>query len=313
MFWRLWIVPLILLGGSGIYPALFPLLESSIPWCQTPVSGVCEKQRSLHSKEALLTGREKSKHRISKYPNFANNPLMTRRMRRQMAPYLLPLKSPLKTLCDEIFSDSHVIDTERSLEEAGFQILFEQKRSLIIVAKHPKVDGYLFKIYLTSKKVRKDKMVGWELLTTRCIVAQKIKSIIKKKKIRNFMVADKWLYPLPPPEMQQHEHVEPVILVVKDMKIYNRARSRDVWELNVERKHLRELYTIFKKGYGSAYLHANVPFTESGKFAFIDTEYNKRKINLAHARRFLSDEMQIYWEHLTGLPPDPEIDPSLRP
>lgn len=297
MYWRSWIGALLLCMCSGLYPASVDCAESNTELYKTHVSGVCEKHPTLNWDDVLLTESEKNAHHtITDYPNFTNNPRITSRMQRLMAPYLLPLDSPIKSICDKIFPGSHVIQHKKSLKKAGFRILFAQKLSHIIVASHPKLSGYLFKIYLHSERVYKDRMVGWELLTTRCIVAQKIKSIIKQKKIRNFVVADKWLYPLPASKKKQK--VEPVILIVKDMKIYDRHKSREVWEHKAKPKYLKELYAILGRGYGSAFLPGNIPYTKSGKFAFIDTEYMKRKIPLGHVKHFLSSAMKEYWDHL---------------
>jgi hypothetical protein len=220
-------------------------------------------------------------------------------MKRVMAPYLLPLQSRLKPILDKIFAyKGRVIKNNDSLKRAGFTILFSQKRSRITVVKHPKLPGYLLKIYLDSKKIRKDGMVGWELLTTRCVVAQKIKSIIRKEKMRNYIVADKWLYPLPVPSKKQKGNVEPVVLVVKDMQIYGRGESRRAWQEKATKRHLRELYGILGRGYGSAFLQGNIPYTKAGKFAFIDTEYDKRKIPLDHVKHCLSSKMRLFWDRI---------------
>lgn len=262
------------------------------------LSGFCQATSTLSNwEDVLLSASEKKEIHISSYPNFTDNPCINQHMQRRMTSYLLPLNSPLKPVLDEIFASSGVIADENSLEQAGFSILYSQKRSFIIVAKHPKVQGYLFKIYLDSRKVHKDNMVGWELLTTRCIVARKIKGIIRKQKIRHFTVADKWLYPVPP-STQRRLKAEPVVLVVKDMQIHQGSASKRIWQKKVTRSHLNELYAILGKGYGSPILHRNVPYTKSGKFAFIDTEYNRRKIHMTHVKRFLSPEMRSYWDYL---------------
>ena len=188
------------------------------------------------------------------------------------------------------------------MEQAGFTILYSQKRSFIIVAKHPRVHGYLFKIYLNSRNVHKDSMVGWELLTTRCVVARKIKSIIRKHKIQHFTVANKWLYPVPPP-IDGHTRTEPVILLVRNMQILCRETSKIIWRTKVTGEHLNELYAILGRGYGSPFLHKNVPFTRAGKFAFIDTERTHRKVRLPPVKRFLSQEMGEYWDCIVQKPP----------
>lgn len=247
--------------------------------------------------DVLLTPSEKKGVEISSYPNFTDNYHLSQHMKRRMAPYLLPLDNPLKPTLDEIFASSGVIEDEDSLKQAGFSILYSQMRSFIIVAKHPRIKGYLFKIYLDSRNVRKDSMVGWELLTTRCIVARKIQTIIRKHKLRHFTVADKWLYPLPPPK-DGYIRAEPVVLLVKDMQIRHGETSKYIWKAQSTRRQLKELYAVLGRGYGSAFLHKNVPYTRTGQFAFIDTEYNHRKIPLSHVKRFLSPPMQKYWDGL---------------
>ncbi len=282
-----WIIPLIVLAWSGFCPLTSYGEEST-------------QDAPLAWEQLLLTEAEKKASTVSDYPNFSDNPRLTKRMKRLMSPYLLPLNSPLKRRLDQIFSKPGIIKNNKTLKRAGFSILFSQKRSYIVVAKHPKVKGYLFKIYLDSKRVHKDGMRGWELLTTRCIVAKKIKRIIRKKHLRHFTVATKWLYPVPPPLKKAKAKAEPVVLLVKDMKIYNRKASRRVWETKANPRILKELYAVLKRGYGSAFLHGNVPYTKKGKFAFIDTEYAKRKIPLPHVKHFLSKKMKIYWDRLTS-------------
>ncbi len=291
---RLWMFVFALCAWNGLCPAIFNDVDSINRVSEDPLCQSAEQ----NWEDILLTESEKSARPIDHYPNFTDNPLLTSRMKRLMAPHLLPLDSPLKALCDEIFNRAKIINDIKSLERAGFEILFAQKKSLIIVAKHPKVKGYLFKIYLTSKNVRKYGMVGWELLTTRCVVAKKIKQIIRKEKIRSFVVADKWLYPLPQPSTRRHAKGEPVILVVKDMQIYDRKASTVAWIRNATRKHLRELYAVLGRGYASAFLPGNIPYTKKGKFAYIDTEFDKRKIPLSHVKKFFSPQMMAYWDRL---------------
>lgn len=275
---------------------LFPLLG----FC--PVKQPAGVERDVAKLTNILRNENRDNDvEITPYPNFTDNSLLSTKMQKLMFPYLVPLDHPLKPILDGIFSRAkgRAIEDEASLTRAGFSILFSQKRSFIIVAKHRQAPGYLFKIYLDSRHVRKNGLVGWELLTTRCFVAQKIKNIIEKKGIRHFTIADKWLYPLPIPGKGVYANCEPVILVVKDMNIYNRPISKKAWYTKPTKGLLRELYAILGRGYGSAYLHANIPFSKNNTFAFIDTEYNKDRVSMQRVRRFLSPPMQKYWDKLT--------------
>jgi hypothetical protein len=228
------------------------------------------------------------------YLNFTDNPCLSERMKSRMAPWLLPQVHPMKAALDEIFSQPGVNNSEKTLRKAGFKVLFSQKRSLIRVISHPNLPGYLIKLFPNSEKALLSS--GWKRLTIRCIVAKKIKSIIARHHLRHFIVADKWLYPVPC--THQKAGCQPVVLLVKNMNIYSRKETKHVWKKHASRRVVKELYQILGRGYGSPFLSGNLPYTKMGTFAFIDTEYNKRKINLGHARSFLSRPMQRYWNSL---------------
>lgn len=231
------------------------------------------------------------------YPNFTDNHMISESMTWLMPPYLLPLDHHLKPTLDALFGGSRVTANLETLTNAGFVTLYNQSlSSYVIVARHPAVEDYLFKIYLDSelrKKVDKD---NWIWLTRRCIGAERIRKIIQKKQFKHFVVPDKWLYPLPYfPGAKQ-----PVILVVQDMHLVSEPDTRKAWKTEITKEHLDELYYILKKGCGSLYLTGNIPYTKEGKFAFIDTEYPKRKIKVKKLRKHFSEEMQLYWDELTA-------------
>src|SRR5690242_4981015 len=78
------------------------------------------------------------------YPHFNDNPYLTSRLRSAIAPYLLPLDHPMKPALDAIFSQSRVIENEKSLVDAGFELIAgPMPLSFIIVARHPQVPGYV--------------------------------------------------------------------------------------------------------------------------------------------------------------------------
>jgi hypothetical protein len=228
------------------------------------------------------------------YPNFTDNPCLSGHMKKHMDRWLLPLEHKMKPILDELFAHPSVINSDKSLLKAGFNILFAQKRSKIRVVSHSKLPGYLIKLYTNAEK--RFLSSGWKRFTIRCLVAKKIKSIIARHKIQNFVVADKWLYPLPCHKTMKD--TQPVILLVKNMDIYNREDAMHVWKNHVSYKVLRELYKILGRGYGSPFLSGNIPFSHKGKFAFIDTEYDKRNINLVHVKKFLPPKMRGYWDYL---------------
>jgi hypothetical protein len=230
------------------------------------------------------------------YPNFYENPLLDQNMRKLMAPHLLPLDHPIKEKLDAIFSKSRAIQNQKTLTDAGFIILGARPISFIIVARHPEVPGYIFKLYLDTELRKKKGVAHWEWLTRRCVGAKKIKEVIKKKKLRHFIVPDKWLYILPQDPVSQESQQQPVLLVETYIELGE--NSELVWKTRIKPKHLDELYKIYKSGYGSVHVPGNIPYTKNGKFAFIDTESPKRDPNVKVVKRYLSKDMQEYWNYL---------------
>lgn len=236
-----------------------------------------------------------SKQVVSFYPNFSDNPLFTKEMRKLMAPHLIPLNHPLKATLDRIFIGSRVTANESSLAAAGFITLFSQQTTHILVVMHPDVPGYLFKIYLDTETRLKEGREGWRWLTDRCMGAARARNFILKKKMKYFCVPDKWLYPLPAEPASQGPIKQTVVLIVTDMNLVSKEEVSYAWKNLITRKHLDELYYLLSHGIGSRFLTGNIPYTKNGKFALIDTEYPKRKISLQKILPYLSDDMQVYW------------------
>lgn len=114
------------------------------------------------------------------YPYFQNNPYLDKKTKKLMSPYLLPLDHAVKPKLDTLFSH-RVISSKQTLLSAGFEIIASKESSFITVARHPDIPGYVFKLYLDSEKRTKKHVPHCEWLTRRCIGAEKIRNIIKKK------------------------------------------------------------------------------------------------------------------------------------
>jgi len=206
--------------------------------------------------------------------------------------YLLPEDHPLRRWLDIVFSTSCILDSEETLRSVGFEILacFPEHPA---VAKHPSASGYVFKMYLNGEKKRpRDGISGVEWLLRRCVGADRLRTWIQKQGIRHFVVPEKWLYPL------SHGEKHPIVLIATDMEIENEQTTLHAWETIVSQEHLDELYCILKKGYGSIHLTGNIPYTKSGKFAFVDTEKLNQTHKLAKVGSYFSENMQQYWDQL---------------
>lgn len=216
-------------------------------------------------------------------------------------PYLLPNSHPLKPILDSIFSKQDVLKNEQTFSQAGFKTIMVKRTSGIRLAKHPRIPGHLFKLYLDSDLAYryKDVMSKQDCLIQRCIGAQRIRDLITTFHLQHFTVPNKWLYSVFSTLEKGDKNEKVFILLVTDMNILNTKQSKKAWKKNITKKHLEELFIIMKNGCGSGGLALNVPYTRSGTFAFIDTEYLNRTFDLPQEKKFFSKEMACYWDILT--------------
>jgi hypothetical protein len=232
--------------------------------------------------------------------NLDNNSLLNKKIRKEITPYLLPRDLPITPAVDQIFSFSRPTFNAVTLIQAGFNILHNQPRSFIIVANHPAVPGMLFKVYLDIDVRLKKNLAGWQWFVRRCAGAEMIKKVIAKKKIKHFKVPAKYIYVLPPTTIPQSLGIDPklAVLIVEDMHLVDESFNYAAWKLLITPEILDELYIIISRANGSSYRPDNIPFTQSGHFAFIDTEYPQQNPDFNSIRPYLSVEMYQYWDKL---------------
>ncbi len=204
----------------------------------------------------------------------------------EIAAYVLSEEHWLHSNLDRIFSQGDVLENKTTFEEAGFITLYKQPSGMR-VAKHSLLPGYLVKVYLRSSPQNLE--LQW--LVDRCLGAENIRNLIEQEKLRYFVVPDKWIYFLPNQDSQA------AILVVEDMNLVSKEESKKAWK-NANKKQIRELYTILSHGFGSCYLHGNIPYTKMGKFACVDTAYPYREHLYKNVKKHISIDMYKYWDEL---------------
>lgn len=222
-------------------------------------------------------------------------------IKKQMRPYLISSYHPMRAVLDSLFKSARVTQNATSFKEAGFITLSARPRSFVIVAKHPLLPGYLIKAYLDTEMRKKQKISSWEWLVKRCEGAEKVRQVIKKRKIKHFVVADKYLYPLPqnpsPPMTAKYtRHL--AALLVTDMDLAPDGINYHVWANSITHEQLNELYDIITYAKGSSYRPDNISYTNKGQFAFIDTEYPSRGPDYRSIRSFLNVSMRKYWDKI---------------
>jgi hypothetical protein len=245
----------------------------------------CPLERTLNAAQTLH------------YPHLEENALIHERMRSIISPYLLPLDHPMKPVLDHLFSQTRVTENMQSLVDAGFEVIAAMPRSYVVVVRHPAVPGYLLKLYLDSETRMKEGVPNWLWLTQRCIGASKIREIIHQKAIKHFFVPDKWIYVLPIHPLSSESSPQPLLVIASDVEPFSDTKKD--WKTVVTKEHLNELFVIMKRGYSTIQV-ANIPYTKSGKFAFMDTEYPCRSLNLEHVSKYLSPEMAKCWKRIVA-------------
>src|SRR5262245_36084124 len=67
---------------------------------------------------------------------------------KEVQPYLLPEKHPIRAKLDKIFKSSRATESRDSMRQAGFIFFPRVKKK--IVATHPDLPGYIIKTYVDS-------------------------------------------------------------------------------------------------------------------------------------------------------------------
>jgi hypothetical protein len=222
-------------------------------------------------------------------------------IRKEIRPYLIPTNHPMKGNLDAIFHATRATQSQEAFTAAGFDIFSVRPRSHVIVARHPNLPGYVLKANMDNNTKLKRKKTSWKWFQLRCIGAEKVHRIIKEKNIKNFVVADKWIYALPKnpsPPIDIHYTRHPVILLATDMNLVSKKENLQAWKTKITKTHLNELYDIISHARGSSYRPDNITYTKNNTFAFIDTEYPDSKPDYTSIRPYLNPQMRDYWDHL---------------
>ncbi len=237
----------------------------------------------------------------SAYNDFEINPYISHEARDLIRPFLLPWEHPMRSCMDEIFLSNRVIQDENTFQDAGFDILFTQPRSFIVVGRHQLLPGYLIKANLDTTLELKQNKPAWQWFVNRCVGVKKIRNIIKSYKMKYCVAPKKYIYPLPPEPFPQDLSLysrKIVVLLVDDMQLVDKKTNKLYWKTVITKEHLKEVYKIISRANGKSYRAGNMPFTKNMKISFIDTEYPTSNPDFDSIRKYLNFKMREYWDHL---------------
>ena len=205
---------------------------------------------------------------------------------------------PAGKLLEAQFHRGGVIDNEGTFLEVGFHIRRKKERSLMRVATHPMVPGYVFKVFFIDERgCRRAKSRGWKSFAVRCEQADRIRRVIHENNFQHFTVPRKWLFNTPPHPACDADD-QPTILVAEFQDLLLREDNEHAWRHSITDVHLDELYYIIERAGGASYRPDNIRLTREGQFAFIDTEHAAREGDFQSITSYLSSSMRCYWSNL---------------
>ncbi len=216
-----------------------------------------------------------------------------------LRPYLLPIDHPIKEKLDDLFKQKERVTlNQNTLAANGFTNTKPGKWSKTIVTKHPHIKGYLLKLFTDDQT----DMCDWEQWITRIEGANSVRKTIEQLKCKHiFKVPKKWIYPLPNSANPSENSEKNFILVVEDMQLIDEKSNQKLWKTKISEHHLDTLHDILEiEGLLDTVYPFNLPFTNSGKLAFIDTEHHHEwPIRYHKLIPYLSESNQHFWKQIT--------------
>ncbi len=231
---------------------------------------------------------------------YPYNPLVPLSLWEELTPYFLPDHHPIKSQLDHLFQQMRVTQSEESFEKAGFSKPKMRKPTNLVIGRHPRFKEYIFKVYLDTQPA----VCEWGNWIQRIKGARAIQAYLARHPFCHFAVPQKWIYPLPlepsPPDHAGFKRKN-FILIVENMHILNTKSNLKAFKKRISPQILEQLYTLIREeGLIDSVYPDNIPFTKSGKIAFIDTEHHYPGASIPYHQLtpFLSQDMQHYWQSL---------------
>lgn len=242
---------------------------------------------------------------IQKQPPLEHSPsiFVDDELWEEVQSYLIENHHPIKRKLDQIFFHARGIVDSASMEAAGFTVLPPQHNTKVIIARHPKLKGFILKLYLDEQSYFKNKPehIQW---IKRISGAKLIRRYVKKHNYGHlFKIPKKWMYllpdePSPPPEYLRKKF----LLIAEDMELFDEKTNEELWRGPwVTEELLQALFKITTDlGLRDSARPCNCPFSIDGKASFIDTEvFERSDVKYELLLPFLSPAMQNFWKKLT--------------
>lgn len=167
---------------------------------------------------------------------------------------------PILFLMGELFTDPKMFGSFDRFNSAGFSLV-DHAPHKIMTGSHKRARGYLFKKYDNDKPGKKQ----LRNYMHRVEGSRLIRSFISEKGFSRVMAPRKWLYELSPSFPERY------LVVAEKVDLVSRSDTERAYE-RIGKEQMHELANILYHFRGLNSTAANLPYTEDGRIAFIDTE-----------------------------------------
>lgn len=165
---------------------------------------------------------------------------------------------PIVSRLSELFTDRRMFESFDRFGSAGFRLV-DHAENKVMAGGHKEVPGYLFKKYNNDKPAKKQILNYMR----RVEGARLLRAFITKHGFSRVVAPRKWLYELPADFPARY------LVVAQKLDL---SSDTDHHYDRIDSEQVRELATILYYFRGLNSTAANLPFTEEGRVAFIDTE-----------------------------------------
>lgn len=167
---------------------------------------------------------------------------------------------PIFALVGELFTDPKMFSSFDRFRSAGFDLI-DHAETKIMSGSHKRAKSYLFKKYNNDKPGKKQ----LRNYMHRVEGAKLIRTFIAQNGFSRVVAPGKWLYELP------SSFPERYLVVAEKVDLVSRKDTESAYG-RIGKEQMHELANILYHFRGLNSTAANLPFTEDGKIAFIDTE-----------------------------------------
>ena len=187
----------------------------------------------------------------------------------------MPFDDPTRLDLGALFHNEAMFDSRNAWHRAGFQLVSNSGK--IMVARHPAVQGLLFKKYTSAVP----ELNQTENLRRRVEGANQLRAFVADRRLTRIAVPRKWIMKLPQP-FSRRETTR--VLVVEQFDLRREDQTKASYR-GIDPDVLRELCVVLFHFRGLDSITKNMPFIADGRIGFIDTEHWDRSTSKAYLYR----------------------------